>query len=1005
MGSIIWILFAVIPLIIAVPLLVWMLYDGFHYVLRLIWFRFRTRLFIGGHSMVWSRITPDNTKIKQSQRTVLQASQSGSALSVNRLVEPVGFWKFWPFSTRGSVTYMWQRTEEGEINLFVGVTERHYNATTIQSLAASLDGVAVRVEAPEIPTESIAIADRGDSVMNAVGRTELSSMGDVSKAFAQSFAQSGDRRSAVFMMTMEMTPGLEKRYLRGRVVDKANEDMGMAGNFGGISNLVTNLSSNAMRVSLAVSSSGERTAGPILNNVTSSMSTLPFVANSKSFDEVSTSTTTRILGISLTAIGLISGIISAVTGNIWWPSAIALVLGVAGIVLLSSLSERVMKAPLRAFAKMGIMVLPPYLPWSSRFWLEGFRSNSLAPSSGGPKRIIGWPSPKQVFYLHPFGVMEFASFPDQVDSLGVNVTRKNYQSRGVSDSALRSVEIPMFLGQTGTDQPFFIDASTVNFSSYSAGVMGSGKTNFLEVLYSNMVRLSCDGTMNLTPIWMETKGPGAQEVWDIIGHIPGCLRVDVFSRESDFRLALEGPRVTDTGISPRAIRTNVRNLVNGFIAAWGSGIAGESKQSLISALTIAMLLSPDEIKSLQIDDVLANPERPNIPHLAWLIMRGDIYKADISERLIGIGVEHDNNDEPTDRERLLSNEITAFARYISARTWEKHAHLLNPPRNKLKDLMGVDAMWDADSRKEIYVEHIPAAFRPIVMNFGPPGDLSDIDAQEIDTASGDGFNISESKRMLIVAFWLIWNYAKSACTDWGDTNKRLVFFSDEVSDLVNRHVDETSSDALDEILKQGRGMGISVQSGSQFPDQLSHTVRQNVLTAHSKYWFRLSGADSIRIAVEDLALGDRQATPYSNENIGNNPRGVAAARVMLRQDVYSGAFTLRVPKVSDWAAKVLSPEAIQNRVSIAECAREFLNEQLIETSNRALPSAEPHPETVSVEREEHDEVMPSIYGGGYSEMDLNLSGDDTNQKRKRRKPKREKPAKNAESSNPYDLFS
>lgn len=1011
MGTIFWIVLGIVPLALVVPLFVWMLYDGFQYFFRLVWYRFRTRVFIGGHKLIWSKITPDSTKIQKYGRNALLSTNSGAALSANRLVAPAGFWKFWPWSTRGSITYMWHRTAEGEIGLYVGITERHYNATTVSALAASLDGDAQRIEhAPEIPTDSIAIADRREPSMNAVGKTELPSVGEVAKAFSQSFARSGDRRSASVIMTLEMSPSLERRHLRGKIVDKSNEDMGIAGNFGGISNLVSVLTSNAMRVSMTATSSEERTASNILNNVSSSMSTMPFSVDSKSFDEVSTSTTTRILGFIIGAIGVISGLTGWLSGQfadswVWVFPLIAFALGALTIVLLSNLSEGVMKAPIRSFVNMGIMVIPPYIPWSLRYWIDGIKSNVLAPSKGGQatKALHGWPSPNQVLYLHPFGIMEFASFPEQVDSLGVNVTRKSYQSRGVSDGILKSVSDPMFLGVTGTDQPFFVDASTVNFSSYSGGAMGSGKTNLLQVLYTNMVRLSSDRVLDLTPVWMETKGPGADEVWNLIGHLPGCLRVDVFDRNADFRLALEGPRITDQNMTPGKVQSNVRNLVNGFISAWGSGaIAGESKQSLISALTIAMLLTREEIQSLQLDGVLMNPDRPNIPHLAWLIMRGNVYQADIGERLIGIGTEHDNDADASARARVLASEIASFARYISARTWKEHDRLLNPPRNKLKDLMGVDAMWDAHAeRKEVYVEQIPAAFRPIIMNFGPPGLAGDKEGQEIDpnivTLSGDGFNIAEARRMLIVALWLTWNYAKNACVGWEEQNKRLAFFADELSDLVNPNADDSSLDATDEIMKQGRGLGVSLQSGSQYPDQLSHRVRQNALTAHSKLWFKMEGADNINIAVNDLALGDRNSVPYSHENIGNNPIGVAAVRMLVARGVNSGAFTLRVPLATEWAKIVLDRNAIRNRLSIFECAQEFIVQQRTESMERALP---PAPEDMPDEEFVPDEV---IRHDADDNAYIDLGFDDAPKKRRRRERKRRK-QEEEEPSNPYDIF-
>lgn len=912
---------------------------GIGYAVRQLWramvFRVRAGWLLGSAKLEWYRVVPDNTK--QSQNAKKRHFTISDTTAIQGLNESV-FSRNWPWLDRGMISYVWLRDEEGEISLYVGITKRHRAETVINSFARSLDAKAEKVDLPpNIPTESLAIAERGNPAVADVA-TSVDVLGQVSETFSEKFSNNSGERGAI-ILTMEPSTRPENDRLRARITDRLSEVGGDSSIIGSVSSQISHMTNKMMRVSMLATSTVEDQAPHLLTGATSSVTGLGFHVNTVNLDVLRTRRMVKVFLLASFAIGAVSGIFGLLTQA---PSAlfgyVAAILPIVALGLASTLSEQILHGPIRANAKEGIALLPGF-SWMSPRWMGGrtfFGDVPFAAKSKGSGKTA-WPSVQQVFYMHPLAILEFVSFPERVSALGANISRRDYQSRGIPDSFL-DVRYPIWAGKSGTDQQVFLDAfRNLHFPSYSAGSMGSGKTNYLNVLFLGAVRTCLDKPdgMRVTPIWGETKGEAADEIWDQIRHVPGSIRIDAFKKETKFRLALEGPRIGD-GASPREVVANARILVNALMAAWGDQIKAESKATLISVFSIALLLSSDELEFLQIDNLLSDLDRPNIVKIAFWLVRGDLYRADIGAGLLQLAQSIESNPNADERERLLADRIQNYGRYIDPDTAKQYDALLSPPRNKLSDLLGMEPMWEVvknDRRRDVYIDTLPPAFRPIVLNLGPQEDQED--------DSEHGFNLAEARRMLVAVNSMLWNTIKSQCTGWLRENKRVVIFFDEVADVVNRGKSDDVPDALAEGLKEGRSKGTSFQIGCQFPGQLDPEVQQYVLSINNKTWFQLANSDDIDLAVRDLARGDRDNAPFSHENIGGNPTGVAAARIQIADNKISPPFTLRTPYAPKWAEFLLSDG--HNLPDIVDAVNDYLmweSRQEQEKMTQALQSVD-----------------------------------------------------------------
>lgn len=856
--------------------------------LRHLKWRLRSGL-VGGTQLVWTRVEPDDTQEDAGRGFKhYDSSMAGGISTLTSAVES----KAWPRLGRGLVSYVWNRNPQGGVELYVGVTKRHYDHNLLQSFASSVHAIAVPVSGPpEIICDAICLNERESDRVMALDST-VQSVGNVVQAFAQQFSAAKERGAVI--VTVEATVGSEVKRLQSFLSDRQEEVAHRTGTISSAGNRIGVLANSPARATISTTAATDREAANLSTAVLSAVSTLGFKTTRLTCDEQR-----RPMHYAL-IVSVIAAILAGV-GCVVLPlhsrTLLAVLAGASLVmaVLTMTVCRWVSGKAYRSEAASGYIIPSPYTFWSP-YWFIMRHVHGKNPIYNNQNKVLAaYPSLQHVLYLHPVALLELLSFPETTAALGVNIHHRDAAARGIPDAMVHQ-RFPVFLGVSGTDQPVTGSGLEVLHKPFiSFGSPGSGKSNLIDVLYLGAVRACIDPAIPLqvTPIWCETKGEGADKVWSQIRHIRGAVYLEPHVTSTPYRLAFEGPRCGDPGVEPDDVVANVGLLVSGFQAAWGESIGAESRQTLVGALTIAMLLNTEDLKYLQIDDLLETPSRPNIIQIAYWILRGALHQVDMGDRLLMLAEDLLAEDRMDRRQRLLVDHIHAMGRYIDPKMARNNERLLQPPRNKLNRLLALN-MWEPGRRRDVYISQLPGSFHPVVINLGPK--------------AGDGtFNVDDSRLMLTVFHHLLWATAKQQCSGWQSQGKRVIACYDEAADVASVSHSGEVVDAMQECLKEGRSHGFAVFMGAQSPTQFDPKIRNYCLGIVNKAWFSLSHADDLTVACNDLSKGDSRRIVYTSEAISRLPRGVCATTWQLSASDRTPPFTLHVPEAGRWAELLLDP--------------------------------------------------------------------------------------------------
>lgn len=796
-------------------------------------------------SLVWSEIIHEGSSgISRPNRRISVSDVSG-ILSLNEIIRPGGLW---PHRSRGVISYVWLRHENGSIHLYAGVSASSYgDGSAVKIAAAAIDATAVRQDfPPPVPTEAFTIMKRNRSLPSTV-KEVVDSSGSMADSISSAMNGIPAGQTAAVVLTLEPLYNGETKRLMANIIEEASISAGIAAIHGGISQSASIMVTRAMRASLiaSVSLNEPQLASGLLNAATSGISTLGWQTTMKSYSRASSN------------------------------------------------------AKLIARLAIGEIVLPPFIWFNVRWliqanWRAGRKEATSDHEVGGRTSP---PSDSQVVYLHPIALYEAISFPERFSSSGVDVYRDTTLSRGIPTS-MEQVNYPIFWGQSGTKQFINQDLSDLHYPMYCAGAPGTGKTNFLQVIFAGVVKACIErmAGLQITPVWGETKGEGAEESWLIARVHPRAVFVDTHNPASTHRLALEGPRLSD-GVSVSEVLQNISNLVSGLQFAWGDGIRSASRELLDHSIRISMLLSPDQIQFLELDGMV-NINKPNIMSLAFYVLGGD-NRVQPGAKLLTIQDDAIRTGDAYDDDRMhaLCASIGTLSRFLDPKMRKNMEQQISSPLNKISDLRNANMAWEPNQRLDFYPQSIPAHFAPIVINMGP-----------YRKEDGNYASISSAvaRRLLLITNYLIWDAIKSNCSGWQAQGKRINLFFDEVADIA---VDAQSDDVMNVLAdanKEGRSRGTAYYVGCQSPAQMPYQARHSVLSSRTKFWFGLHEADDLALAVNDLASGDRQDQPYTQANIRGIPDG-SCVGIMKRQSTVSPAFTLNVPYAKKWAEILLRP--------------------------------------------------------------------------------------------------
>lgn len=881
---------------IGIPIFTSLLYLGGRYRLRHLMRDVRQRK-IG--DLVWMEMVFEN-----SRREARQGFKTSDFRGIYAFTETIK--TSLPYWSRGIISFVWYRDENGMLHLYIGMDEGHAGDLSVfRSLGASLDAKPTKIASlPPLPSGGLTIASRSRVTPSFV-ENEVQSVGAAADAFHIAADELPHGETAAFIVTADMVRSSESKRLESNIAEEAIMRGGSSNEMQGTARNARILADKAVRVSLAAGNSTNSTSVSknIIINCINSIST--FGWEIKTFVPGRKAPQSAILA-AVAALGLLAlftmvGLFS----NIIIPVVLALpYLALLGMAV--SRPDELALAPFKHRFALGEVVVPPYVYWSLRWRIRSIMRSQRGDAGGDHKvgNRIAEPSTAQVMYMHGAALFELLT-TSYKDNINVNVDTT--QSRGLPSNILHA-DWPLYLGRSGANQQVCFDLSDLQFGMYTAGTPGSGKTNFLQVIYAGAVKTSLEkyAGLQVTPIWGETKGEGAVDAWDIARRHPQAMLIEAHNPNNPLRLALEGRRISDGASVKDVIRSTI-DLVSGFQFAWGDGIRSASREMLDHAFRIAHLLSPSEIKEVGLEDIV-DPDLPNIMDLGFYLLGGDT-QIDVGATLLDMY--EDLKESKDEREFYLAKSISTMSRFFDKRTRKSMEQQISAPLNKISELRNASVAWTpSHDRKDIVVSDLPTHFAPIVVNMGPYQN----EFGEFDMSIPD----SVSRRLILIFNYLMWTHVKSACTGWLQQGKRVPMFFDEVVDIAVNSENNDVPNVLAQALKEGRSKGISFYIGSQSPSQMPAQARQEVLSLRSKFWFSLHQPDDLELAAKDLASSDSDQ-PYSPQAIRSLPDGTCLG-IMKRKRSITPPFTLHVPYAPKWAEILLAP-GLEIQDAIAEYAQ------------------------------------------------------------------------------------
>lgn len=822
-------------------------------------------------------------------------------MTLKSLVDHTAKSSFLEYHRRGVVSAVWLRNPNTQmIDLYIGMDETHYgDGQAIRSAARRLDASVEELEGPpDVPTEAVVTAFRRRVTPSDVVR-QLDTSGGMALSLSSAWNDMQEGESAALVLTMDMMRNSEGQRFESNTAEEGKMRAGETSIYTVVTQAAKTMADSGVRVSVAASnSSGDvRLSESTLNQGLRGVSSLAWDFRTMT-PEHSHRRSTLWLGLGASAVLsvlalVLSGVVSPFVG---FPTAL--------LPLLVSFAVRYredwfVRDWVRSRIARGEIVVPPFMWWSLRYFVQAVWRSNRSDGGNSQEKVgnrIAPPSCKQVLIMYSTSLFEALSFPPS--ELATDIAVSSSLNLGLPAGMVDVPHGGLFIGMSGKDQPVLYDVRDLNHSVYVAGSPSSGKSNMMLAIYAGVVRAAWEqlNGLSITPMWVETKGEGAYDAWRIASNNPDAIFLDANNAANPYRLALEGPRLSD-GATVDQIRYNVAQLVSGMQTAYGEGIGPQARELADAFFLISMLLTPDEIRFLELDEVVW-AERPNIVYLTSYLTGTD-NRIDPTTKLVRLQEDLDMSDE---RERLLSDSISIVARFVGPKSQRSAGERLSAVLNKLNDFRKVPLMWEPrPERQDVYVGQLLTSFVPVVLNLG----------SHLNEQTGQFSNLVDgqtSEKMTRIVHHQIWKYVDSHCAGWEDMGRRIMLFFDEVSDVAT--VASGAENTLEDGTKQGRSRGLGYVLGCQSPDQLPHEARKMVLAFRTKFWFNMHKEEDLQIAVRDLTTGDRaSANLITQSSVRRLPNGTSMG-IMKRLGTVSPPFTLQVPEARSWAKHLFASATV-----------------------------------------------------------------------------------------------
>lgn len=866
--------------------------------------------------LVWYLFLPQSIQSESAKITPDKFTDAVAILPV----EPGAGMK--NIAARATHSLVFQRDSTGQVRTYIG-TSILDSAGYMKNIASNIGYTAERIKGhpPVGYGGGYVIATRPAQIdHNVISEEARESIGMVQEL-------SGSRENGFVgsvILTIEGTREYEKKRFQANSNETAVQVGGEANLSAGASTgpKTQTMASSLMRTTFTVTadSRSDETAETMFSIAAKSMKSLPFTLRPHIPDKWHYRRSWIVMAafwMPMIAIGF--------TGFLPVPvMALAAIPAIAATIALLMRPDWLVKAPFERQIKRGYVPVPLGTWWSLRWLLWGkVRANFRdAYSNRKMQNEVAWPSCSETVYQYASSLAETLMPPT---SSVQNSQIRHHVPRVAMDREYEGYQDSDYLyGITTSEQPVNLSVKSANLSLCGIGAASIGKTNFMHLGYLRAAQMSVSRKDEFlySPTLFENKGAGAYEVWKYIRRLPKAQLVEMNKPKADVRLALEGPRIGDRDgdgklVTAEDVARRVDTLVDQLLAAMGIAGAPRARNNMVNAMAIAMLMSPEEIDSIDPGEggiaTAINIQRPNIPALALILLNADARWPHMEKKL----AEYSRSVDGTPRERLLADYVSRHIVQLSSRDSDSK---MESTVTRLTVLSRCAAFEPKEGQREISIKDIVTNFGPTVLNLGSyREDPNEENSQLIDAADE-----SLTAQLMKLTLHAYWHYVRTHNSGWDDRKQYCPIFADEGSMFATetQGIDGQERNIMAEIADLGRSGGISQQLFSQRRSNMPPSAKEVMDSFQTQFQLGMPGGLDAQQAID--LLGGERNIPFTAASITQLPIGMSIGKVRRDNAQSTNVFTCWSPKVSDVVDAIIPPNDPTRKVNLPELYRAFL---------------------------------------------------------------------------------
>lgn len=630
----------------------------------------------------------------------------------------------------------------------------------------------------------------------------------------------------------------------------------------------------------------------------------------------------------------------------WWIGGVAITFSLATLLGVKYMSSFWIEQA----SKDGAAPIPPfwryslrrkYREWAVKASPFDFDAGNKQRAEDGKTITMTYtekPSTPEVFPLYTTSLMQFLSMP--LSGRGTtNLSRSVVPQVAMPSSVSKTIsnfvasnDATYFGISAKSNEPVYQTPRDLNFGIAVGGDAGSGKTNYLTTKYIESCRLSRkedgiigkkkpngDRVVTINPIWFETKSDDLSAIISAVERFdPKVLYLHDETRPT--RLALEGKRYGDPGVTIDDIQRQQGLLVSAMQAIWGSSFMHRSTNIVSNALMIAYLLNEEDLKAMKLSGRIRTPERPNIMELVSYLVGSDpsldmleilkerheyldsMLNSEQKEKDLR-ALMQDKGEEELNRLRILSINIGGLIRMYEVR------EALAPVQSKLPMLRKSSGLFETvtpsgEHREEYSIDELFTYDGPVVVDM---------------TIHNSSLADPENRNFIMMIHYMLWQSIRMKAANWAKQGKFIQIFADEVTNFTGRKEDHAPcATILGEVRDQGRSYGVSHNFGYQNFGQLPDDTRKTVLAFDSNLFFKFNSVEDQNEVINQLSSGR-----YIVNNIRSLPKGIGIALLTINRKSID-PFTVRTPYFEDWN------NALKDNYEDASIAFEVIRDKEIE---------------------------------------------------------------------------